>query len=162
MNLIDIRQVLTQIVGFLIMLWVLRRYAWGPLIGMLETRRQKIASEFQEAERRQAEADKLHAQYEQDLRGVEAKARQRIQEAVAEGQRVAAEIKENAHAEAAARLERAQEDIAREAEKAKEVLKQQMISLSLRSAEKILRQKLDDSAQRKLVGEFIDEVAALR
>ena len=32
MNLIDIRQVITQILGFLILVWVLRRYAWGPLL----------------------------------------------------------------------------------------------------------------------------------
>jgi len=37
-----------------------------------------------------------------------------------------------------------------------------MIHLAIRSAEKILRQKLDDPSQRKLVGEFIDEVGALR
>ena len=41
-------------------------------------------------------------------------------------------------------------------------MKEQVISLSLRAAEKILRQKLDDPAQRKLTGEFIDEVGALR
>lgn len=160
MNLIDVRQVVTQILGFLIMLWILRKFAWGPVIGMLEARRQKIASEFKEAERRQGDADKLRVQYEQELKGIEAKARVRIQEAVAEGQKVAGEIKSQAQTEAAARLERAQDEIARELEKSKEVLKEQMISLSLRSAEKILRQKLDDPAQRRLVGEFIDEVAA--
>ena len=55
-----------------------------------------------------------------------------------------------------------QDDIARENEKAKERIKQQVIDLSLRSAEKILRQKLDEPAQRRLAGEFIDEVEALR
>ena len=49
-----------------------------------------------------------------------------------------------------------------EGEKAKEALKQQVVALSIRTAEKILRQKLDDPAQRKLAGEFIDEVGALR
>lgn len=160
MNLIDVRQVVTQIIGFLIMLWLLRRFAWGPLVALLEARRQKIAAEFKEAERRQGDADKLRAQYEQELKGIEAKARVRIQEAVAEGQKVAAEIKTQAQTEAAVRLERAQDDIARELEKSKEVLKEKMIGLSMRSAEKILRQKLDDPAQRRLVGEFIDEVAA--
>lgn len=160
MNLIDVRQVVTQILGFLIMLWILRKFAWGPVIGMLEARRQKIAAEFKEAERRQGDADKLRVQYEQELKGIEAKARARIQEAVAEGQKVASEIKSQAQTEAAGRLDRAQDEIARELEKSKEVLKEQMIDLSMRSAEKILRQKLDDPAQRRLVGEFIDEVAA--
>src|SRR4029453_17818093 len=161
MNLIDVRQVITQILGFLVMVWVLRRYAWGPLLGMLEARRAKIAGEFQSAERLKSEAIELKNRYDLELRSIEGHARQRLQEAVAEGQKVAAEIKQQAHADAAQRLERAQEDIAREREKAKEVLKEQIISLAMRSREKILRQKLDEPAQRKLASEFIDEVGAL-
>ena len=162
MNLIDVRQVATQILGFLLMLWILRRFAWAPVLNMLEARRQKIAGEFAEADQRKADADQLKAKYEQELRGIEAQARQRLQEAVAEGQRVAGEIKANAQQEAHARVAGAEDQIAREREKAKELLKEQMIRLSVRTAEKILRQKLDESTQRQLVGEFIDEVGASR
>ena len=59
-------------------------------------------------------------------------------------------------------MARAEDDIAREREKAKEMLKEQVISLSMKTAEKILRQRLDDPAQRKLVGEFVEEVGAIR
>ena len=162
MNLIDIRQVITQILGFLLMVWILRRYAWGPVMGMLEARREKIAGEFKEADRLKGEALELKTRYEADLKGIEAQARQRITEAVTEGQRVAAEIKVQAQKDATLRLERATDEIAREREKAREILKEQVIGLSLRTAEKILRQKLDDPAQRRLAGEFIDEVGALR
>src|SRR5438067_493977 len=93
MSLIDIRLVLTQIVGFLILLWALRKWAWGPVLGMLEQRRQAIAGQFADAERLQAEADQAKARWEQELRGIEAQARQRIQEAMAEGQKLAGEIK---------------------------------------------------------------------
>lgn len=162
MNLIDPKQVITQILGFLLLVWILRQFAWGPLLGLLEARRQKIAGEFQEADRRKAEAAELKARYEMELKGIEAQARQRLMEAVAEGQRVAGEIKTHAQAEAQRRLERANDDIARENEKAKEILKERMIALALRAAEKILRQKLDDAAQRQLAAEFVDEVGALR
>jgi len=162
MELIDIRQVLTQILGFLLMVWILSRYAWGPLVGMLEARREKIAGEFKEAERLKAEAVELKARYDAELRTIEGHARHRMNEAVAEGQRVAGEIREQAQKDATARLANAADEIAREREKAKEVLKEQVISLSMRTAEKILRQKLDDPAQRRLAGEFIDEVGAIR
>jgi F-type H+-transporting ATPase subunit b len=162
MNLIDIPQVLTQIAGFVLLVWALRQWAWSPLLAMLEARREKIAGEFRHAEQLQAEAGDLKGRYEQELRGIEAEKRQRIQEGVAEGQKLAGEIRAQAQAEAVQRLERAQEEIDREREKAKELLKQQMVALSMRAAEKILRQKLDDATQRRLAGEFIDEVAALR
>jgi F-type H+-transporting ATPase subunit b len=161
MNLIDFPQVLTQALSFVLMVWVLRRYAWGPVVQMLEARREKIAGEFRAAEGARAEAAELRGQYETKLRGVDAEARQRIQEAVVEGQKVAAEIRNQARAEAGRRLERAEDEIAREREKAREVLKEQVIRLSMRGAEKILRARIDDDTQRKLVGEFIDEVGTL-
>lgn len=162
MNLIDLRLVVTQILGFLVLIWALRKWAFGPLLQILEARRAKIVTDFAAAESARAEAGELKLRYEQELRGIEARARQRLQEAVAEGQKVAAEIKTQAQSDAATRLTRAQDEIAREREKAKELLKEQVVHLSIRTAEKILRQKLDDPAQRKLAGEFIDEVGALR
>ena len=162
MNLVDIPQVLTQILGFLLMIWILRRYAWGPILSMLEARREKIAGEFKEADRLKAEARDLKAKFDAELKTIESIARSRMTEAIAEGQRVAAEIKTQAQKDAAARLEHAADEIAREREKAKEVLKQQIIGLSLRTAEKVLRQKLDDPAQRKLAGQFVDELEAVR
>ncbi|HTO91287.1 MAG TPA: F0F1 ATP synthase subunit B [Candidatus Sulfotelmatobacter sp.] len=159
-NLIDIRQVVTQILGFLILLWGMRKFAWGPVMKVLEERRAKIAGEFAAADRARAEANESKARYESELRGIEARARARIQEAIAEGEKVAGEIRQQAQGDAAARLERAQDEIAREREKAKESVKEQIIHLSMRTAEKILRQKLDDAAQRRLVGEFVEEVGA--
>jgi ATP synthase, F0 subunit b len=157
-GLIDIRLVLTQILGFLILVWILGRYAWGPVVAQLEARRSRIAAEFDEAARRQREADALKAKYEQDLRGAESQARQRMLEAVAEGQRVAAEIKAQAQADATARIARAGEEIVHDQEKARQLLKQQVAALSIRTAEKILRAKLDEPGQRELVERFIDEV----
>ena len=132
------------------------------MLGLLEARRQKIAGEFQEADRRNAEAAELKARYEAELRGIEAQARQRLMEAVTEGQKVAGEIKAQAQQEAQRRLERANDEIARENEKAKEILKQRIIALSIGAAEKILKQKLDDDTQRRLADEFVEEVGALR
>lgn len=159
-DLIDVRLVLTQILGFLLTVWVLRRFAWGPLMAMLDRRRDAIAGEFAEAERLKTEAAEAKAHFEQEMRSIEAHARQKLNEAVTEGQKVAAEIKSQAHQEAQHRLQRAEDEIEREREKAKETLKEQIIHMSILTAEKILRQKLDDPAQRKLVGEFVDEVGA--
>lgn len=161
-GLIDVPQLLTHLLAFVLMVVVLAKFAWKPLLASLEARRTAIAGEFAEAERRQASADELKGRYELELRGIEAQARQRLQEAVAEGNKVAAEIRAQANTEAQSRLDRAQDDIAREREKAKELLKEQTVSLAIHAAEKILRQKLDEPAQRKLAGEFIDEVGGLK
>ena len=159
-GLLDIKLLLTQVLGFLLLVWILGRYAWGPIVAQLEARRQKIAGEFADAERRKAEADQLRLKYEADLRGIEAQARQRLNEAIAEGQKVAGEIKAQAHQDAAARLQQADDDVMRRGEQAKEILKEQMIALSLKAAEKVIRKNLDDAGHRRLVAEFLDEASA--
>jgi len=161
MSLIDIPQVATQILGFLLLVWILSKFAWGPVLKGLEARRQRIAGDYQAADQAKADAQELKGAYEQKLRGADTEARGRIQAAVAEGEKVASEIKAQAQTEAQQRLQRAQDEIEREREKAKELLKEQVVTLSIRTAEKILRSKLDDPAQRKLAGEFIDQVGAL-
>jgi F-type H+-transporting ATPase subunit b len=156
--LVDLPLVLTQVVGFLVLLWTLRAFAWGPLVGLLEERRARIAGEFAEGERRKAEADALRAKYEQELRGIDGQARQKLLEAVAEGQRVAAEIRNEAHTRATAHLARAEEEVQHEREKAREVLKRQVAALSVRTAEKILHEQIDEATQRRLVDRFIEEM----
>src|SRR5262249_13453574 len=108
MNIIDIRQFATQIVGFLLVLWILGKYAWPPVLGFIEERRKKIAADLEHARVENERAMKLRAEYEQELKTIDAKARARIQEAVGEGQRVASEIKAGAQKEGTQRLQRLQ------------------------------------------------------
>lgn len=161
-SLIDIKQVLTQIVGFLIFLFLIRKYAWGPVLQTLEDRKAKIAGDLADAERKKAEAAELRVKLEAELRNIDQQARVKIQEAVAEGQHHAAEIKADAQAQARERLERAEAEIAGERAKAQKALQEDMARLAVGGAERILRKKLDEAEQRRLIGEFIAEAGELR
>jgi len=161
-SLIDIKQVLTQIVGFLIFLFLIRKFAWGPVLQTLEDRKAKIAGDLADAERKKAEAAELRARLEAELRTIDQQARVKIQEAVAEGQHHAAEIRADAQAQARARLERADAEIAGERAKAQKALQEDMARLAVGGAERILRKKLDEAEQRRLIGEFIAEAGELR
>jgi len=161
-SLIDIKQVLTQIVGFLIFLFLIRKFAWGPVLQTLEDRRAKIAGDLADADRKKAEAAELRGKLEAELRNIDQQARVKIQEAAAEGQKLAAEIKADAQAEARARLERADAEIVSERAKAQKALLEDMARLAVGGAERILRKKLDETEQRRLIGEFIAEAGELR
>ena len=157
MNLVW-QQVLTQIVGFLIVLWVLKRFAWKPILNLLEERRQKIRSEFESAAQRKEEANQLLASYEAKLKEIDAAARAKIQEAVLEAQKIAAEIKEESRREGRELVVRAQAEIARELAKAKVQLKEDMVAISLTATEKIISQKWDEPGHRRLIDEYLSRV----
>jgi F-type H+-transporting ATPase subunit b len=154
--------VITQILGFLLAVWILKRYAWGPVIGILEARRDKIRSEFEEIDRRKNEAAGLQAKLAAELREIEAQARVRIQEGVHEGERVGGEIKEKARQDAQSMIQRAQDQISQDRDKAQVELRNQMVSMVISGAEKVLREKLDATAQRGQIDSFLKSLGSMK
>ena len=155
---IEWQQLLTHMVGFLIALWILKRYAWGPLLALMEERRNKIAGEFEEIEIKKAEVAKVTAEYEAKMKEIESERRAKIVEAVKEGKEVAAEIKSRAQEEARALQEKAKADLQRDVAQAKVQLRDEMISMTMTAAEKVVREKMDDPKHRELIGRYIDEL----
>ena len=155
--LIEYSQILTHLVGFLIAFFILKKFAWGPVLQMLDDRRQKISDEFAEIETQKQQADALLHEYEERLRKIEDEARARINEAVAEGQKVAAEIKVDAQDDALRITARAKSDLERDVDRARAQLKEDMVTMTLGATERLLREKFDESANRKLIERFLNE-----
>jgi F-type H+-transporting ATPase subunit b len=152
------QQILTHALGFLIALWILKKYAWGPLLNLLDERRQKIEGDFQQIEDEKAEADKLKAEYENKLKNIESERRQKIAEGVNEANKMASDIKMGAHEEARSMINRTNEQLKRDVDAAKVQLKEDMVNITIKAAEKILREKLDETKERDLIGNFIDGI----
>lgn len=155
MNL-EFGQVITQIIGFLIALFILKKFAWKPLLGILEERRSKIKSEFDKLDEEKKGLNKLTSEYEDKLKDIEGLARQKILEAAKEGQKMANQIKENARKEGLEIMNRSREEIQREVEKAKVQLKNDMVNLSLQAAQKVIQERLDQEKDKKLIRDFIE------
>ena len=148
----------TQILGFLIVLWILKLFAWKPLLKMLDDRRNKIIGDIEAAENTRADADKLLDDYNAKLKDIEAEARSKIQDAVSEGNKIAAEIRENAREEAHKIVEKSREELARDVAKARVQLRDDMIEMALKSAEKVINIKLDDSEHKRMLDDFLKDV----
>ncbi len=64
------QKMLTHAVGFIIFFWVMKKFAWGPLLNLLDERRQKIADSFKEIDDKGAATDKLKGEYEDKLKNI--------------------------------------------------------------------------------------------
>ncbi len=153
-----LQQVLTQIVGFLILLWLMRKYAWGPLLQSLEDRRDKIAKEQLEIAQSKASAKNLHSEYEVKMQEIKQEALLKIQEAILEGQKTAKEITTSARKEADAMLEKAKENISREMALAKVGLRNEIADMVIATASKVIRKELDAKKNEALVLQYMDEL----
>jgi F-type H+-transporting ATPase subunit b len=154
---IHIEQILSQIVAFLIMFWILKRYAWKPLSNILEERTKKIAGEFESIAQEKNELALLNAQYHERLKKIEEEARSKIQEGINKGNQLAVKIQEQAHQQAAELMNRTKEEIGLEIAKGKAELKGEVVSMAISMTQKILHKELDAGKQKQLLSEFIKE-----
>jgi F-type H+-transporting ATPase subunit b len=155
---LDLSLIITQIIGFIIALWILKAFAWKPLLKMLEDRKSKIAGDIRSAENLKQDAAKVLESYQARLRDIENEARQKIQEAVSEGSRIATEIKEQARDDSRQILARSREELVRDVAKARVQLRNEMVDMAVKAAEKVISTKLDENEQRRLLEEFLKGV----
>jgi len=159
---IEIPQLITHIIGFIILLWVLKRYAWKPLLALLDERRERISNSFAEIERKQQEADALNAEYQSKLKDIDTEARRRLTEAIGEGEKIAAKIKEDARNEAKDMFARSRAEIEQDMAKARVQLKNDVVVMTITAAERIIHERLDTAKQRELIGRFIDDIEKVK
>jgi F-type H+-transporting ATPase subunit b len=151
-------EIFAQIVGFLLLLFLLRAFAWKKLLKLLDDRRERIASEFRKIEETQAEIAKLRAEYDKKLGDIDEASKVKIQEAMARAKQLAEEVRESSQRQARKILEKAEESIEIELAKAKEELKNKVVDLTISTTEKIIKERLTEEKDRKLVSEFIEEI----
>jgi len=146
---------LTQAIGFIITVALLWKFGFKPINGILEQRQADIKATYDQLDADRDEMIKTRREYEQRLAGIEAEARERIQAAVKEAQTLRDQMLADAHKQAEAIIERSRTDSQREREKVFLDMRQQIVSLSLAAAGKVIGESLDTPRQIKLVDDFI-------
>lgn len=148
----------TQAIGFLLVVLVFRRFLWGPIQGIIDARRDEVEKTYSDAEEDRAKAAELKDEYEKHMAEVETEMRAKITEAAKEGQALREDIVAEARQKADQILERAEEEIGREKDKAVMEIKTRVADLAVGAAGKLIEERLDDDKHRQLVVKFIDQL----
>jgi F-type H+-transporting ATPase subunit b len=159
---LDLKLILTNALGFLLLLFVLRKVAWGRLLGAIDERRDLIRREVEATEQLKAEAERLRRDYDERIKTIDAEARARLQAAIHDAERIAGEIRQQADARARDLVAHAERRIAQEQAKALVELREEIVRLTLLATERVLKESLDGERQRRLIRDFIAEVEAAR
>jgi F-type H+-transporting ATPase subunit b len=147
--------ILWTLLVFTVLLVLLWKFAWPTLVKSVEERERRIAKQLEDAERANAEAQRLL----QEHRAAVAQSRAEAQELIAKAKGVAQKEREaliaKAHAEQEQMLERARREIASERDKALELLRREAVDLSIAAAQRLIETNLDTEANRRLVAEYL-------
>jgi len=152
----------TNIVAFLIFFFVLRKYAWGPLLAMLDARRDKIQADFDAAEEELKSAEVLRAEFDAKMAEIKEIQRVKVQEAVKTGEGIAADLEKNARDKASQFTEKAEADLDREVRAARMDLRANTVDMAIQAAEMVVQEKLDDAKHRQMIEEFITRIGEKR
>lgn len=149
---------LFQLVMFIILLVLLKIFAWKPIMGIMKKREQYIADEIDQAEQSNAEARKLAEEQREILKN----SRQEIQTMMEDARKTADEKKEEiiaaARNEAQRLKESAKREIELEKEQAMDSVREQVASLSVLIASKVIEKELSEDDQEQLIKQYINEV----
>lgn len=158
---INIKSIIVQGVGFLILLFVLKKFLFGKISAMIKARTDEVKNTYEKIEKDRTEADNIKLEYQKKLAEAEVEAGRRIQEAINEGNRISEELIKRAKEEIESTRIRAQEGIEQERKKALAEIKDQVVTLSILASSKIIQQSISPQTAERLVDDFIEDIGEL-
>lgn len=161
LELINLPVLLSSLVGFLVLLWVLGKFLWAPVLGAIDERRDSIEQAFREVDDAKAEVARMKAEYEAHLVQIQSEAQGKLQEALDRGKQMAEQIRVDAEEQREKLLAKTGEEIQREKEKALAELREAAVGLSFDISSRVLKDGLDRGQHDKLVAGFIDDLKRL-
>jgi F-type H+-transporting ATPase subunit b len=148
------------LIVFGILVFILGKYAWGPILGAVEAREKGIQSALDEAASRNEEAARLLAEHKEQLADARRQANELIAEGKVAGETVRKEIEEKARAEAQTMVERARAEIERERDAAIAELRKESVDLALAAATRLMQENLNQDKDRAIVERYLTELGS--
>ncbi len=150
-----------QMAAFLIFVYLLWRFAVGPIVRVLDTRQDKISESLMAAERMQQELRESAAKNEEIMAQARRDAQEMLNSARSNADQIVARANEEAAASADEFLNRAKETLRQETALAQQQLREEVADLAVNAAGKILRKEISADDQRRLIEETLNESADL-
>lgn len=151
-------EIFTQLLAFLAVFWILKRFGFKPILKMIDDRRSAIEHSFSDIERQKQKLESLEKEYRAKIEHIEQEARLKIQEAAGQGSALARDIQDKARQDAQKLVERAKAEIEHDLAQAKLAMRQEIIEVSSLMTEKVLKEKIDGAAHKRLVDDFLKEL----
>ncbi|NTU67813.1 MAG: F0F1 ATP synthase subunit B [Chlorobiaceae bacterium] len=149
-------------ISFFIVMLILSKFAWGPIVSMLEEREKGIQSAIDRAHSAKDEAEAILKKNKELLARADSEADRLIREGREYADKVRTELTEKAQQESQKMIAAAKDEIEQEKRRALDVLRNEVADMAVKGAEKIIRTALDAEKQKAVVDEMIRELAASR
>lgn len=150
-----------EIIAFVGLFLVLWKFAWGPILGVLNDRENTIRESIEKAEETRDEAEKLMEDYKRQLDEARGEAQQIIEDGRKFGENMKEEIVQKARRESEQVMTKASEAITREKESALVELQSRVADLTIEAASKVVNRSLSKKDHQQLIEEYLAEAGSI-
>ena len=157
---IDPSVLLMTLINFFILVLILKHFFWEKIRIAIQDREDFIQEQLSNAEDESQKARLYLIENERILKSSKEEGKKIIEKKKQKANKVYSEIVDDANKEAKAIVDRARLEIEREKEKAQYEIKKRVVNLAIELSTKALEEKLEDSTQRELIGDFITKVGS--
>ena len=147
--------ILAQMLNFFILVWILARFAYKPLVSMMQERKERIAKDLADAQAARTEAEQFKADYAAQIANARQEAQHIVEKAVQQAEATTREQLAAAREQIEREKERARQDIVNERDRAMNNLRNEVISLSVAMATKVVAKDMDSETNTKLIEDAI-------
>ncbi len=158
----DFGNALWTLVIFLIVVVLLGKFAWGPVLGLLRQREEFIHKSLSDAKHDRDEAEARLKEYAAKLQSAQAEALTIIEGARKDGERLREELRQRAKAEADAQLANAQRQIQLETTRALQQIRHEAVDLSVAIASKLIQRNISKEDNERLIDEALRQIDTTR
>jgi F-type H+-transporting ATPase subunit b len=150
------------IVTFLVLLTLLAKFAWGPLLKSLATREETIRKSLADAEKARVELERLNQESEAIIRRARVEGEQIIGASRADAERLRGELREKARAEADGIIKNAERQIQLETARAVQQIRNEAADLSVAIASKLIQKNITREDNDKLIQDALSQLAVTK
>jgi F-type H+-transporting ATPase subunit b len=150
------------ILTFLVLLWLLAKFAWRPLLQALESRHALIKKSLDDAQQAKLELERLHQESAQIIKAARAEAESIVSRSRSDGERLREEMKQKARSDAEGIVRNAERQIQLETARAVQQIRREAVDLSVMIASKIIGRNLSKADNESLIEEALKQIETPR
>jgi F-type H+-transporting ATPase subunit b len=158
----DLGLTVWTIVTFLLLVGILKAFAWGPLLKSIDEREARLKADREAAEKARSEAERIQKELEAQMAGVMAKSKELLSAATKDGEALRSKLKGEAEADAQAIKDKTLADLANEKNRLVGELRRETADLAVKAAEKLMRKTVDAGVQKTVLDGFFKDLESAK
>ena len=154
----DTGLIIWTIITFLLLVAILKKFAWGPLLKAIDDREARLKADLDGAKESRKQAEALKLEIDEQMKGLDVKSREILDQAAKEGDALRAKLKSDAENDAQKIRDKTKAELAEERDRLVRELRKDVAALSVMAAEKLVRKSVDADVQKSVLDAFFKDL----